>query len=188
MKKSLVIVSLLSLGLTTNSSVLTPFLPNTVTVLAEETEKDELPLTEYKNDLFVKDAEDATFEDEILKGNAYSIKVLKNEIEDIDGEKYIVFTFDTIVHKDHTDDPKITPFFAWDLNFKAIQDNDPNKINKLEYITPKEYQEDEMAEIKPGGVVRSAVAYKLTDEKTPVTLLAEDILGNNFGKEEYKIK
>ena len=141
------------------------------------------------DDLFVKSANDAKFENGILKGNSYSIKIIYHSVFDNDGSKYILFKYYTILNKDYSEDDPISPSFAWSMNFNVVQDNDPNKVNKLSDIfTPDKYIDESMVQIKPGGTVRSQIGYKLSDDNTPVKLIAEDIIGTKFGEEEYKIK
>lgn len=149
----------------------------------------DVPQTPYSEKLFVPTADAAVFKKNLLKGNTYSIKIVKKELIEKDGNKYVQFTYDTIVNKNYTEEPAIVPNIVWGLNFNVIQDNDPNKINKLnECFTPEKYLDNDFAEIKPGGVVRSAVAYKLSDTKTPIKLIAGDLVGRHFGEREYKIK
>lgn len=152
-------------------------------------ENKSLSSTNYSEDLFVKKADDATFENNILKGNTYSVKVIDHSVVQKDGDKYVLFTYDTIVNKDYNNDDPISPYFAWSMNFNVVQDNDPDKVNTLtDIFTPDKYTNDEFAQIKPGGIVRSQVGYKLSDDTTPVKLVVGDLIGRNFGEAEYKIK
>ena len=84
----------------------------------------------------------------------------------------------------------ITPLVAWMAVFTAVQDNDPDMVNTLTTgLTPDDAAlETQMAEIKKGGTVSSAVAYVLDDESTPVTLTAtKGVLGEELGSQEYPI-
>lgn len=65
---------------------------------------------------------------------------------------------------------------AWVSYTKVIQDNDPNKVNELRVAsTPDEaFLNDQSAEIKKGGSLKSAVAYELSDETTDVEIKISD--------------
>uniref|UniRef100_UPI00359C615F DUF5067 domain-containing protein n=1 Tax=Enterococcus faecalis TaxID=1351 RepID=UPI00359C615F len=144
---------------------------------------------------FVKSASDATFDGTTLKGNAYSIKITNHKIIQ-PGEKgneygkklVIAFWYDTMVAPDYDNSDPIKPSSSWIMNFEVIQDNDPNKVNKLKMaaLPDDQFLRSQSAEIKPGGTVSNAVAYELSDEKTPVTLIAKSF-GKEFGKTTINI-
>ncbi|MDA3974504.1 DUF5067 domain-containing protein [Enterococcus thailandicus] len=146
---------------------------------------------------FVATASEATFDGTMLKGNSYSIKITDYKViqpgeagNDYGEKPVIAFWFDTLVNPDYDNSAPISPNTAWILNFKAIQDNDPNKVNKLTIasLPDDKYLQDQSAEIKPGGSISSAVAYELTDTETPVTLTAESMMGDNFGSADLPVK
>lgn len=146
---------------------------------------------------FVKSAKDATFDGKTLKGNTYTIKITDHKVIQPGevGNEYgetpvIAFWYDTLVSPDYKSETPINPTTAWMMNFTAVQDNDPNKVNKLSITTlpDNNYTSTQTAEIKPGGTVPNAVAYKLTDNETPVTLTAEDLTGTEYGKIDIPIK
>lgn len=146
---------------------------------------------------FVATASEATFDGTMLKGNSYSIKITDYKViqpgeagNDYGEKPVIAFWFDTLVNPDYDNSAPISPNTAWILNFKAIQDNDPNKVNKLTIasLPDDKYLQDQSAEIKPGGSISSAVAYELTDTETPVTLTAESMTGDNFGSADFPVK
>ncbi|WP_430596750.1 DUF5067 domain-containing protein [Enterococcus sp. DIV0175] len=146
---------------------------------------------------FVATASEATFDGTMLKGNSYSIKITDYKViqpgeagNDYGEKPVIAFWFDTLVNPDYDNSAPISPNTAWILNFKAIQDNDPNKVNKLTIasLPDDKYLQDQSAEIKPGGSISSAVAYELTDTETPVTLTAESMMGDNFGSVDFPVK
>lgn len=146
---------------------------------------------------FVATASEATFDGTMLKGNSYSIKITDYKViqpgeagNDYGEKPVIAFWFDTLVNPDYDNSAPISPNTAWILNFKAIQDNDPNKVNKLTIasLPDDKYLQDQSAEIKPGGSISSAVAYELTDTETPVTLTAESMMGDNFGSADFPVK
>lgn len=146
---------------------------------------------------FVKTAADAYFDGTMLKGNTYSIKITDYKIIPV-GEKgneygdtpVIAFWYDTLVSPDYDNSEPVDPSTAWIMNFTAIQDNDPNMVNELNVagLPDDQYLDSQIAEIKPGGTVSSAVAYELSDEETPVTLKAGSMLGQDFGQYDFKIK
>lgn len=145
---------------------------------------------------FVSSAADSTFDGTTLKGNSYTIKITSNKVIQPGepgneyGEKPVLaFWFDTLVSPDYKDEAEINPNMAWIMSFKAVQDNDPNKVNKLNVspLPDAQFLESQMAEIKPGGTVASAMGYELTDTETPVTLIAQDILGTEYGKADFPV-
>lgn len=150
-----------------------------------------------KSEEFVEDAKDANFDGKTLKGNSYSITILEHKVIQ-PGEKgneysdnpVIAFWYDTTVNADYNEQPAITPSMAWIMNFKAIQDNDENMVNELKVssLPDEAFLQSQTAEIKPGGTVKNAVAYELTDDTTPVTLVAQNMLGDEFGSHEFAIK
>ena len=82
---------------------------------------------------------------------------------------------------------------AWFASFPegAIQDNDKNKVNKLEVAMhpDKNLVKDQMSKIKKDGTLSSAIAYRLTDLTTPVKLTAfKGIGGIELGSQEFAVK
>lgn len=153
--------------------------------------------TEKSDSNFVDTADQASFDGSILKGNAYSIKITDHKVIQ-PGEKgneygdspVIAFWYDTMVAEDYDNSTAIDPTSAWIMNFKAIQDNDPNLVNELNIasLPDEQYLDSQTATIKPGGTVSNAVAYTLTDSETPVTLKASSMMGADFGSKEFAIK
>ena len=80
---------------------------------------------------------------------------------------------------------------AWmEANFKAVQDNDPNKVNELEIsgMPDERFLETQSEIIKQGGTVECCMGYILDDETTPVTLIAENINeGGDYGTQEFEV-
>jgi hypothetical protein len=73
----------------------------------------------------------------------------------------------------------------------AFQDNNPNAENKLEVggLPDDKFLETQMEKIKKGGTVANAIAFELDDTKTPVDLVASDVLGmTEIGTITYKLK
>lgn len=73
----------------------------------------------------------------------------------------------------------------------AIQDNDKNKVNKLQTAShpDKTLLNDQLVTIKKGGTVSGAVAYELTDLTTPVKLTAyKGVGGVELGSQEFAVK
>ncbi len=146
---------------------------------------------------FVKSAKDANFDGTVLKGNTYTIKITDHKIiqPGETGNEYgdspvIAFWYDTLVAPDYDNSQPIDPVTSWISNFKAVQDNDPNAINELNVasLPDSKFLDSQMEEIKPGGTVQMAVAYTLTDATTPVTLIAENGLGTEFGRTDFPIQ
>lgn len=169
-------------------------LKQTSEVVAKESSKENA--TE-KSEEFVEKAKDANFDGKTLKGNSYSITILEHKViqPGEEGNEYsdkpvIAFWYDTTVNSDYNDQPAINPSAAWIMNFKAIQDNSEDMVNELRIgmLPDKEFLQSQTAEIKPGGTVKNAVAYELTDDTTPVTLIAQNMLGDEFGSHEFAVK
>lgn len=146
---------------------------------------------------FVESADDAYFDGTILKGNTYSVKITDHKVIPVGepGNEYgenpvIAFWFDTLVSPDYDNSTPIDPNTAWIMNFTAVQDNDPNMVNELNVgmLPDEQFLDSQMAQIKPGGTVSSAMAYELTDAETPVTLTAGSMLGDDFGSFDYEVK
>ena len=163
----------------------------------QESSKNESSTTTEQTGDFVAKASDASFDGTMLKGNSYSIKITNHKViqPGEEGNNYgdkpvIAFWFDTLVNPDYDNSAPISPNNAWIMNFEAVQDNDPNKVNKLQVasLPDEKYLQDQSAEIKPGGSISSAVAYTLTDSETPVTLTAKSMLGDEFGKADFPVK
>ncbi|GGO16313.1 hypothetical protein GCM10010980_12550 [Corynebacterium marinum] len=92
------------------------------------------------------------------------------------GDTPVIAFFYDITNKS---DEGVTANSKWIFAFDAVQDNDPNIVNKLDVAGHPDpaTQDTQSAEIKPGGTISNAVAYELTDETTPVELIADDDLG-----------
>lgn len=161
----------------------------------KEAAKDTASLSD--DELFVETADQAHFDGKILKGNSYSIvitdvKVLTpGETGNTQGDKPVMaFFYDTVLAENYDNSVEISPYMAWTLNFKAIQDNDPNLVNQLKeaFSLDENLIDKQFVTIKAGGRVSSAIAYELTDQETPVTLVAGDLIGRNFGKHDFEVK
>ena len=145
---------------------------------------------------FVSKASDSNFDGTMLRGNSYSVRITSHKVINPgeEGNEYgdkpvIAFWYDTLVSPDYKNDRPIDPMSSWIMNFKAVQDNDPNAINELQIasLPDKNFLQSQMSQIKPGGTVANAVAYYLTDTTTPVKLTAEDMMGTEYGSFEYKL-
>lgn len=145
---------------------------------------------------FVATANDAYFDGTTLKGNTYTIKITSHKViqpgetgNEHSDKPVLAFWYDTLVSPDYDNDPPIDASTAWLFNFEAVQDNDPNKINELNtaFSPDDAFSDTSHASIKPGGVVSNAVAYELTDDTTPVTLISESF-GKEFGKTTITLK
>ncbi|OFI46648.1 hypothetical protein BG262_02265 [Floricoccus penangensis] len=180
------------------------------TVISDTKEKKEATLSssteptskttdeEDESDIFVQSASDAFFDGTYLKGNSYSIKITDYKVikagekGNESGEKPVLaFWYDTYVNPNYDNSAPISAYIAWSLNFNAVQDNNPNIVNELKTNgknPDKTLSETEMSEIKAGGKVSNAVSYELTDDKTPVTLIAGSLTGSQYGKKDFPIQ
>ena len=88
-------------------------------------------------------------------------------------------------------DKEMTPIDAWIDNFSAIQDNDPNMVNKLGIGGSPDYAhlDTQLNVIKKDGTVEGSTAYELDDLETPVTLIVTNgFFGDEIGEVDYEIK
>lgn len=103
----------------------------------------------------------------------------------------IAFWYDTTV-AEGVSDSEYNPTTPWMMSFEAVQDNDPNVINKLNVSSHPDnaYLDSQLETIKPGGTVTNAVAYELTDIETPITLTATGNLITNekLGSYDYPVQ
>jgi hypothetical protein len=75
--------------------------------------------------------------------------------------------------------------------FTAYQDNNPNSENKLDVgsLPDSRFGSSQMENIKKGGTVENAIAYKLDDTSTPVNLVASTDFGlTEIGRVTYNLK
>jgi hypothetical protein len=85
----------------------------------------------------------------------------------------------------------IDPTMAWTVVFEAVQDNNPNAVNKLNVgaLPDDQFLDTQLETIKKDGTVKNAVAYELDDLETPVTLIAtQGISGDKLGEQIYNLK
>jgi len=87
-------------------------------------------------------------------------------------------------------DKDINATTAWLTVFEAVQDNDPNVVNTLNVgsLPDDQFLESQLKTIKKDGTVSNAVAYKLDDLETPVTLIvSQGILAGIIGEQNFEI-
>lgn len=139
------------------------------------------------------DESSPSFADNVLTLDDYTItitdyKVIQpGETGNEYGEKPVIaFWYDTTNVASETD---LNPMTAWMLVFEAVQDNDPNAVNTLNVgmLPDQQFLDSQMQSIKVGGTVSNAVAYELDDLTTPVTLTAQDIIGSEYGSQEFAV-
>lgn len=194
---SIILISLsLMSGCGSNSDTTSNAKQNATESSSSVTTKESSKPKEVAGD-FVENASDAYFDGTYLKGNTYTIKITEHKVIQ-PGEKgneygeqpVIAFWYDTIVSPDYDESTPINATNAWILNFKAIQDNDPNKVNELQVaaLPDEKFLQTQTADIKPGGTVQNAVAYTLTDTETPVKLVSETIMGDKLGEGKFQVK
>ena len=155
-------------------------------------------IDDKKNDIASLESDESeteeSFSEDTIVMKDYTVKITDWKIIPAgeEGNEYndvpvIAFWYDVT----NTGDNSLTPSTAWIGRFEAVQDNNPNLVNKLDVSTlpDKQFLDSQLAEIKKDGTVANAVAYKLTDEKTPVELTAkESIIGDVIWKHTYNIE
>ncbi|MCR5104168.1 MAG: DUF5067 domain-containing protein [Eubacterium sp.] len=134
------------------------------------------------------------FRDNEVVVSDYTIKITDYKVIPVGeaGNEYgknpvIAFWYDTT----NTSGKEIDPMSAWIYIMEAVQDNNPNAVNKLEVglLPDSQYSESQLEKIKQGGTVSNAIAYELTDLETPVELTARNgLLGDELGTMTFEIK
>ncbi|MBU3106202.1 DUF5067 domain-containing protein [Clostridium gasigenes] len=141
---------------------------------------------ETKNEQYFKDNE-AKLND--LKIKITETKVIQmGELGNEYGKKPILAIW---YETTNLSDKDINPITAWSVVFKAVQDNNPNAVNKLEVgmLPDAQFRDSQLEIIKKDGTVKNAVAYELDDLVTPVTLIAtQGIAGHKLGEQTYNLK
>lgn len=154
-----------------------------------ETDKDKVNSSSRDGQYTFKDGK-VSMEDIDLKITKYKVIPVGAEGNEYGDSPVIAFWYDT-TNKSGKD--MITPTIAWLAAFPndAIQDNDKNKVNKLQIAAhpDKNLMKDQNATIKKDGTLSGAIAYKLTDLTTPVKLTAyKGIGGIELGSQEFAVK
>jgi len=150
------------------------------------------------NDVSEEATEDATgdvfFKDNVLQLEEYKIEITDyNVVEKGKGGNQYgdspVIVFDYKIT--NISDSSLEAYSAWIYSFTAIQDNDPNTLNELDTSIMYDFGNKSSSKhdkIKIGGVVESSIAYELSDEETPVTLIASKLFGGEIGSQEFSLK
>ena len=154
-----------------------------------ETDKDKVNSSSRDGQYTFKDGK-VSMEDIDLKISKYKVIPVGAEGNEYGDSPVIAFWYDT-TNKSGKD--IINPMSAWLAAFPegAIQDNDKNKVNKLQVAMhpDKTLVRDQSATIKKDGTVSGAVAYELTDLTTPVKLTAyKGVGGAELGSQEFTVK
>lgn len=138
-------------------------------------------------------ADGPSFADNVLTMDDYTITITDYKViqPGETGNEYgevpvIAFWYDTT---NVADADGLDPTSAWVMSFQVVQDNDPNAVNTLNMgmLPDEQFMDSQLQQIKVGGTVSNAVAYELDDTTTPVTVTAQDILGNQYGSQEFAI-
>lgn len=138
-------------------------------------------------------ADGPSFADNVLTMDDYTITITDYKViqPGETGNEYgevpvIAFWYDTT---NVADEDGLDPTSAWVMSFEVVQDNDPNAVNTLNMgmLPDEQFMDSQLQQIKVGGTVSNAVAYELDDTTTPVTVTAQDILGNQYGSQEFAI-
>lgn len=133
-----------------------------------------------------------TFVNGVLTANQVIIKITDYKVipKGQDGNDYndgdvIEFYYDVT----NVDAEELTASTAWIALIDAIQDNDPNVVNRLEVgMNPDGTPDSDFENIKIGGTVSSRICYVLTDNVTPVVLKAGTMAGDDYGSQTFEIK
>ena len=154
-----------------------------------ETDKDKVNSSSREGQYTFKGGK-VSMEDIDLKITKYKVIPVEAEGNEYGDSPVIAFWYDTT---DKSGKDIIDPLSAWFASFPegAIQDNDKNKINKLQVAMhpDKTLVRDQSATIKKGGTVSGAIAYKLTDLNTPVKLTAyKGVDQIELGSQEFAVK
>ena len=156
--------------------------------VTNETEKDKVNSTSRTGEYTFKDGK-VSMEDIDLKITKYKVIPVGEEGNEYGDAPVIAFWYET-TNKTEKD---ISPMTAWFASFPEgpIQDNDKNKVNKLQIALhpDKALVNDQISKIKKGGTLSGAIVYKLTDLTTPVKLTAyKGIGGIELGSQEFAVK
>lgn len=149
---------------------------------AEDVSKDEVS----KDGVYFKDGV-AKLEDiqlEILETKVIPVGETGNEY----GDKPV---FAIWYNATNFTDDDIDPSTAWIAVFEAVQDNDPNMVNKLSVgsLPDEAHLDTQLNTIKKDGTVENSIAYELDDLETPVTLIAtQGIGGDKLGEQNFEVK
>lgn len=154
-----------------------------------ETDKNKVNSSSKEGQYTFKDGK-VSMEDIDLKITKYKVIPVGAEGNEYGKKPVIAFWYDT-TNKSGKD--IINPMSAWFASFPqgAIQDNDKNKVNKLQVAMhpDKTLVRDQSATIKKDGTVSGAVAYELSDLTTPVKLTAyKGAGGAELGSQEFAVK
>ena len=100
------------------------------------------------------------------------------------GKPVLAFWYDTT----NTGSDSLNPLTAWLMGFETIQNNTPNAVHTL-LVAPCQTTSSWKARCRTArcSTISSAVAYELDDSTTPVTLVAENILGGEYGQQEFSL-
>ena len=116
--------------------------------------------TEAESPYYFKDMEIVT-KDYSIKITDWKVIEAGDEGNEYGDKPVIAFWYDTT----NTSGKEIDPMTSWLYTITAVQDNDPNAINKLNtaMLPDASFIDSQMAKIKQGGTVSNAVAYELTE-------------------------
>lgn len=138
----------------------------------------------------------ALFHDNVYETDDFKIEITKYEVIQPGDTTYSEYNIEEVpvlafwYKVTNKSGDSLDPMSAWIMNFKAIQDNDPNAVNELEIssLPDETYLDSQTEEIKEGGTVECCCGYQLDDQETPVTLIATDILGTEYGSQDFPVK
>ena len=150
--------------------------------------------TEVASEATTSVQNDSFYEHGLIETDDFSIQITGYKIINPgeEGNKYesmpvIGFWYDVTNNSGR----EISASSAWIYCIRAIQDNDPSRVNELNMASSPDsrYIDTQSENIKTGGTVSNAVAYTLTDTTTPVTLKATDgIVGDEIGERTFELR
>lgn len=135
-----------------------------------------------------------TFANNVITTKDWKIEITNHKVIPVGqkgneyGEKPVMafwYKFTNITNKEKS------AMGAWIANLEAIQDNDKNKVNKLNVgaLPDDQFLDSQSEDTKQGGTVEMAVAYELTDDVTPVKLEMKNIITDKvYGSQEFPVK
>lgn len=120
-----------------------------------------------------------------IETDDFAIEILDVWLEtnEFTNEEIIVFEYDITNKRDEPTGNDTD----WLLTMSAVQDNSDDVVNTLNYSSPKDYGVEKFAQVKPGGTTTYGQGYVLTDMETPVTLTAQEFLGETIWEKEFDI-
>ncbi|CAG7613526.1 DUF5067 domain-containing protein [Leucobacter soli] len=138
-------------------------------------------------------AEVPSFVDGVLVTDDMRIEITKHKVVPAGGkgneygdEAVIAFWYEIT----NVSGEDLQAYSGFVFSMSVFQDNDPDAENELDSAILFDLESDKRHQnIKKGGTVKNVIAFTLTDETTPVTLVAQDgLFGGEIGRIDYRLK